>query len=190
MEWPAPPSGAVGSPGFRRRKRLWLIFGDDFRSWHRSWEERLQRGRSGRLGRSGAPASGEARDPAHAGGEASALHRGDGGLLRRSPSRPRVCRSRPRRAADVARICPALRQGAEERRSRRRGDRGSGDAADDAVRRTEEPGPARYADASSIARSVGRRADGSNQSAARHPAGARNSSRRRASGSSSSSWPS
>ena len=37
----------------------------------------------------------------------SALHRGDGGPPRRSPSRPRVCRSRPRRAADVARICPA-----------------------------------------------------------------------------------
>ena len=67
-----------------------------------------------------------------------------------------------------------LCQGAEERRSRRRGDRGSGDAADDAVCRTEEPGPARHADASSIARPAGRRADGSDQSVARHPAGARN----------------
>ena len=50
------------------------------------------------------------------------------------------------------------------------GDRGSGDAADDALYRTEEPGAARYADASSIARPVGRRADGSDQSVARYPA--------------------
>ena len=35
-------------------------------------------------------------------------------------------------------------------------------------------GPARHADASSIARPVGRRADGSDQSVARHSAGARN----------------
>ena len=42
----------------------------------------------------------------------------------------------------LGRICPALRQGAEERRSGRRRDRGSGDAADDALCRTEEPGPA------------------------------------------------
>ena len=187
MEWPAPPSGAVVSPGFRRRKRIMRRF--PFLA--------------SILGKNvcsvvGLDASGAVvlrrrakRETLHrAGGEASALHRGDGGLLRRSPSRPRVRRSRPRRAADVARICPALCQGAEERRSRRRGDRGSGDAADDAVRRTEEPGPARYADASSIARSVGRRADGSDQSAARHPAGARTRRRRRASGSSSSSWPS
>ena len=41
---------------------------------------------------------------------------------------------------------------AEERRSRRRGDCGSGDAADDAVCRPEEPGPTRHADASSISR--------------------------------------
>ena len=34
-----------------------------------------------------------------------------------------------------------LHQGAEERRSRRRGDRGGGDPADDALCRTEEPGP-------------------------------------------------
>ena len=49
----------------------------------------------------------------------------------------------------------------EERRSRRRGDRGGGDLADDALCRTEEPGPARHADASSIARPVGRGADSS-----------------------------
>ena len=142
--------------------------------WRRSWQECLQprRFRCVRRGRF-APAR-EARDGDRAGGEASALRGGDGGLLRRPSSRPRVRRSRPRRAADVARICPALRQGAEERRSRRRGDRGSGDAADDAVRRTEEPGPARYADASSIKRPVGRRTDGSDQSVARHSAGARN----------------
>ena len=36
-------------------------------------------------------------------------------------------------------ICPALHQGAEERRSRRRGDRGGGDPAEDALCRTEEP---------------------------------------------------
>src|SRR5271154_5351860 len=50
----------------------------------------------------------------------------------------------------------ALHQGAEERRSRRRGDRGGGDPADDALCRTEEPGPTRHADTSSIARPVGR----------------------------------
>ena len=43
----------------------------------------------------------------------------------------------------------------------------------DALRRTEEPGSARRADASPISRPPGRRADGSDQSAARHSAGAR-----------------
>ena len=51
--------------------------------------------------------------------------------------------------------------------------------------RTEEPGPTRHADTSSIARPVGRGADSSDQSVARHSAGARGWSRRRASGGSS-----
>jgi len=45
----------------------------------------------------------------------------DGGMLRRPSSRSGVRRSRPRCSADVARICATLCQGAEERRSRRRG---------------------------------------------------------------------
>ncbi len=93
--------------------------------------------------------------------------------LRRPSPRPAVRRPRSRRPADVARIRPPLCQGAQERRSRRRGHRGGRDAADDAVRRTEEPGSARHADASPISRPSGRRADGSDQSAARHSAGAR-----------------
>ena len=40
----------------------------------------------------------------------------------------------------------------------------------DAFCRAEEPGPTRYADAPPISRPVGRRADGADQSAARHPA--------------------
>ena len=41
---------------------------------------------------------------------------------------------------DVAGICPALCEGAEERRPRRRGDRGGGDAPDDALRSAQERG--------------------------------------------------
>ncbi len=84
---PAPE----GSPGFRRKKRAMAnvletisVLGVDL------GKNVLQRGRSGRLRRSSAPASGEARDPAHAGGKASALRRGDGGLLRR-PSGSELC---------------------------------------------------------------------------------------------------
>ena len=51
---------------------------------------------------------------------------------------------------------PTKRQGAEERQSRRRGDRGGDEATNDVLCRTEEPGPTRYADASSIARPSGR----------------------------------
>src|SRR6516164_10236370 len=43
----------------------------------------------------------------------------------------------------------------------------------DAFCRAEEPGPTRHADAPSIPRPVGPRADGADQSAARHPAGTR-----------------
>ena len=46
-------------------------------------------------------------------------------------------------AADVAGVCAALRQGAEERRPRCGGDRRGGDAADDALRDAEERGAAR-----------------------------------------------
>ena len=45
--------------------------------------------------------------------------------------------------------------------------------ADDALCRAEEPGPARHPDASSIAGPSSRGADGADQSAARHPPGAR-----------------
>src|SRR6516165_4612703 len=48
---------------------------------------------------------------------------------------------------------------------------GSSDATDDALCRTEEPGSARHANPASIARPAGRRADGSDQSASRHPTG-------------------
>src|SRR5580658_1644734 len=64
-------------------------------------------------------------------------------MLRRPPPRPDFRHRRSRCPADVARICPPLCQGAQERRSRRRRDRGSSDAAYDALRRTEEPGSAR-----------------------------------------------
>ena len=60
---------------------------------------------------------------------------GNGGVLRRPSPRPDVRRPRSRRPADVARIRPPLCQGAQERRSRRRGDRGSSDAAYDGFRR-------------------------------------------------------
>ena len=99
---------------------------------------------------------------------------GNGSLRRRPPSRPGVRRSRARGAADVARICPALRQGAEERRSRRRRDRRRGEAPDDAVCRAEEQKPARPTDAPSIERPIGRRTNRPDQSVARDPSGARN----------------
>ena len=94
-------------------------------------------------------------------------------VLRRPSSGPRVRRPRSRRAVDVARICPALCQGAEERRSRRRGDRGSGDATDDALCRTEEPRASSLDHADALRsgardRSGRLNADGSDQSAARH----------------------
>jgi hypothetical protein len=179
MEWPAPPSGVLGSPANQEEEGMDIsVLGID-------------------LGKNvcsvvGLDASGAVVMRRKVRREtlialAEKLSRCVVGM-RGSSSRPRVRRPRPRCPADVARICPALHQGAEERRSRRRGDRGGGDAADDALCRTEEPGPARHADASSIARPVGRGADSSNQSVARHSSGARDG-RRRASGSSSSSWP-
>ena len=47
--------------------------------------------------------------------QAEALRRGDGGVLRGASSRPCPAAPGPRGAADVAGICPPLRQGAEER---------------------------------------------------------------------------
>ena len=97
----------------------------------------------------------------------------DGGLLRCPPSRPPTCGTGPPGATDVAGVCSALRQGAEERRSRCRGDRRGGDPTDDAVCRAESRGTARHADAASRPRPPGRRAHGVDQSAPCHPARAR-----------------
>src|SRR5271170_7758425 len=167
----------MARPSFRRRRLAGESGGgrDGYLCARRGpRQERLQRAWAGFV-RCGCDASqGKAGDADCSGGEDCSVRCRDGGLLRGSSSRPRVRRPRPRRSADVARICPALHQGAEERRSRRRGDRGGGDPADDALCRTEEPGPTRHADTSSIARPVGRGADSSDQSVARHSAGARN----------------
>ena len=165
MEWPAPPSGVVGSPANQEEEEMDAVLGVD-------------------LGKNvcsvvGLDASGAVvmrrkvrRETLIALAEKlSSVRCRDGGLLRGSSSRLRVRRPRPR--------CPAGRRlnmsGPTSRRRRttdprRRGDRGGGDPTDDAVCRTEEPGPTRHADASSIARPVGRGADSSDQSVARHSA--------------------
>src|ERR1700686_1053660 len=76
-------------------------------------------------------------DAAERGGElcheSPALRCGGGGVLRRPPSGPGVCRSGTRGPPDVAGIYAPLCEGTEERRSGRRGDRGGGEPADDAV---------------------------------------------------------
>ena len=100
-------------------------------------------------------------------GRAAGLRGGDGGLLRGASSRPGASGPRSRGAADVAGVRPALREGAEERRPGRGGDRRGGDAADDAVRGAEERGAARPADAAPGALAAGGRADGADQPAAR-----------------------
>ena len=76
---------------------------------------------------------------------------------------------------DVRLMSPeCVRPYVKAQKTRRRGDRGSGEASDDAVCRTEEPGPARHANPASVEGSIGWRANGCDQSAARHRAGARN----------------
>src|ERR1700722_19889803 len=133
----------MARPSFRRRRLAGESGGgrDGYLcAWHRPRQERLQRGWAGCVWCGCDASQGEAGDADCSGGEASSVRCRDGGLLRGSSSRPPVRRPRPRCPADVARICPALHQGAEERRSRRRGDRGGDDPADDALCRTEEPG--------------------------------------------------
>src|SRR5580704_4601458 len=122
----------MACPSFRRRRLAGESGGgrDGYLcAWRRPRQERLQRGWAGCVRRGCDASQGKAGDADCSGGEASSVRCRDGGLLRGSSSRPRVRRPRPRRSADVARICPALHQGAEERRSRRRGDRGGGDPA-------------------------------------------------------------
>ena len=123
MGWPAPPSGAVRSPVVQEEGMDITVLGVDLGKNVCSVVG---------LDASGAVVvrrEGKTGDVDCAGGEASSMRCRDGGLLWRPSSRLRVRGSRPRRLADVAGICPALRQGAEERRSRRRGRRGSSDAA-------------------------------------------------------------
>ena len=79
----------------------------------------------------------------------------------------------PRGSADVAGIRAPLREGTEERRPRCRGDRGSGDATDDALCSGEERGTVRRAGAASGPRAAGGGADGADQSSARAVAGTR-----------------
>src|SRR5829696_2546042 len=83
--------------------------------WDRSWQELVQRGGAGRLG----PGGPETPDATERVGElrpgSSALHRGDGGVLRRASSGPGICGSGARGPPDVAGICSPVCEGAEER---------------------------------------------------------------------------
>ena len=169
MEWPAPPSGVVGSPANQEEEGMDIsVLGVDLGKnvcsvvgLDASGAVVMRR----KVRRETLIALAEKLPPCVVGMEACCGAHHLGRVFTAHGHDVRLI---------VARICSALHQGAEERRSRRRGDRGSGDAADDAFCRTEEPGPTRHADASSIARPVGRRADSSDQSVARHSAGARN----------------
>ena len=139
----------------------------------RPGQEQLQRGGAGRGG-AGRPASTPAPGRGHqAGGRDAELPRGDGGLLRRPSPRSRAPGAGPPGSADVAGVRAALRQGAEERRSGRGGDRRGGDPADDAVCRAQERGAARHADAAPRPGPARGRAHGADQPAARRAAGAR-----------------
>jgi len=126
----------MARPSFRRRRiagssggGIGHGFGDDLCSWRGSRQERLQRSGAGFVRRGRHASQDETRDISRAGGEAACVRCRNGGMLRRPPPWPAVRRPRSRRPADVARICSPLCQGAQERRSRRRGDRGSRDAA-------------------------------------------------------------
>jgi len=73
---------------------------------------------------------------------AAAVRGGDGGVRRRAPLGPGVDRAWAHGSADPAGLREAVRQTAEERRGRRRGDLRGGAAADDALRAGEERGSA------------------------------------------------
>src|SRR5918998_593521 len=121
----------------------------------RPGQEQLRRGRAGRE-RTGGPATAHApRRSRQAGGGAAGLRGGDGGLRWSAPPRPQVAGPRSRGPADVARVRAPLREGAEERRPGRRGDRRGGDPADDALRRAQERGPARPAEPAPRPRPIG-----------------------------------
>ena len=95
----------------------------------------------------------------------------DGGLLRGSSSRPRVHHHHVRLMSPEY-VRPHIKAQNDDRDAE-----GIAEAATRPTMRFVElksQGPARHADASSIARPVGRRAAGSDRSVARHSAGARN----------------
>src|SRR5271170_6016447 len=114
MEWPAPPSGVVSSPANQEEEGMDIsVLGVDLGKTvcsvvglDASGAVVMRR----KVRRETLIALAEKLPPCVVGMEA----------CWGSSSRPRVRRSRPRRPADLARICPALHQGAEERRSRRR----------------------------------------------------------------------
>ena len=136
-------------------------------------EEQLQPGGAGRHGGGGASPSLFPREARGVPRRAAAVCGGDGGLLRGASPRAGLRDARPRGAADVAGIRPALCEGAEERRPRCGSDRGGGDAADHAVRGAEVGGAARPADAAPGAVPACERADAADESAAGDPARAR-----------------
>ena len=128
-------------------------------------------GRHGRGGAAPSPVAGQARRvPAPPAG----VRGGDGGVLRRASPRAALRGAGPRGAADVAGIRPAVREGAEERRPRRGGDRRGGDAADHAVRGAEVGGAARPADVAPGAVAAGERPHAADEPAAGDPARAWN----------------
>src|SRR5262245_37698645 len=61
-----------------------------------------------------------------------------GGLRRRTPSEPQTHIAWPRRQADASQICASLRERAEERLPRCRGNRRGGAAPDHEVRRDQD----------------------------------------------------
>lgn len=102
-------------------------------SGDRLGQEQLQRGRTG-CDRQGRRAPVDAtRDGPHLRGHPVGLRRGDGGVLLGASHGPRTGAAGSCGAVDVAQIRPTLRQGAEERRPRCRGDRRGSDQADHAV---------------------------------------------------------
>ena len=146
MEWPAPPSGVVGSPAVQKEelkmvltaisvlgvdlgKNVCSVVGLDATGavvMRRKMRRETLIGFAEKL-----PAcvvGMEACCGAHHLGRSSGSPRSHGAL-------------------DVSRVCATLGQGAEERRSGRGGDRRGGDPTDDALRRLQERGAARHADA-------------------------------------------
>src|ERR1700722_15452536 len=165
MEWPAPPSGVVGSPANQEEEGMDIsVLGIDLgknvcgvvgldASGAVVMRRKVRRETLVALAEKLAPCvvGMEACCGAHHLGRVFAAHGHDVRLMSPEYVRPYVKAQKNDDRDD-------------------RGDRGSGDPADDALCRTEEPGPTRHADASSIARPVGRGADSSDQSVARHSA--------------------